>query len=278
MHKSGIYQILSKKDGRSYIGSAVNLDKRWQGHIKNSKKPSNKQVISSAICLHGIDNFEFVVLEFCDVDQLIDREQWWLDKVRPFADEGRSYNIRKTANSNIGIKRSDASRKKQSAATKGVPKTKEHKQKLSESWHTNRGDSYYAQLSERMKGDKNPSKRPEVTAKISESRKGQTWKHDADRVAKHIESRKGKTLSDAAKLNMKLAQQKNKTRSVEAKEAFYIAQRVLYEITDPQGNKFMFYSRELKIFYKENSLSYANLITTAKTNKPYKKEWLAKRL
>jgi group I intron endonuclease len=278
MSKSGIYQIILKEDGRSYIGSAVDIEQRWQTHKKNSRKPLGAQVISRALNVHGIENFDWIVLELCTIDQLLEREQFWLDTVRPFADEGTGFNVRKLANSNIGIKRSAESRKKQSNTMKGVLKTEEHKHKMSEVWHNNRGEPYYKQLSDRIKGENNPAKRIDVAAKISASRMGQTWKHDTDRVAKHIAFRKGKTRTDDAKLNMKIAQQQNKTRSAEAKEKFYLAQRVLYEITNPHGNKIILYSRELKIFCADNSLGYSNLITTAKTNKPYKNGWIARRI
>jgi hypothetical protein len=147
---------------------------------------------------------------------------------------------------------------------------------MKKDWHAKRSPEYFAGLSERSKGDKNPAKRPEVRQKISEAMKGKTWKHDADRMRKHTAARKGKKYSDEAKANMRLAQQKNKTRSAAAKEKFYLAQRKLYEITKPCGATFEMYSRELKVFCKENSLQYANLITTAKTKKSYKGGWLAR--
>jgi len=75
---------------------------------------------------------------------------------------------------------------------------------------------------------------------------------------------------------MSEAQRKNNTRSEVAKEKFYLAQRKLYEIMRPDSSVFQMYSRELKSFCSENGLSYANLITTAKTNRPYKGGWLAK--
>ena len=68
-------------------------------------------------------------------------------------------------------------------------------------------------------------------------------------------------------------EQKNNTRSAAAKEKFYLLQRTLYEITKPDQSIFQMYSRELKDYCKNNGLQYSNLITTAKTNKVYKKGW-----
>lgn len=276
MYKSGVYQIILKEDGRSYVGSAIDIKKRWNNHKSKANSNTDMQVIARAIAKHGFENFEWKILEECSVENLIEREQYWLDKIRPFADENHGFNVRKIAKSNYGIKRSIESRKKQSQTMLGVAKTEEHKKNMSKSWHNSRDENYYKMLSERVSGDKNPAKRPEVRQKISASMTGKTWKHNKDRVQAHIDKRKGKKYSDAAKANMKAAQQKNKTRSPKAKENFYIAQRVLYEITSPEGNTFQIYSRELKLFCKEHNLTYANLIGTAKTNKFYKKGWKAK--
>lgn len=275
MCKSGIYQITLKKDGRSYIGSAINIETRWRDHQYYAKTDPDRQVITRALAKHGIDNFEWKILEHCDAKILLEREQHWLNIVRPFVDEHNGFNVRKIADSNFGITRSVESRRKQSEKMKGVPKTEEHRKNISKSWHQNRTPEYYAMLSSNVKGDKNPATRPEVREKISKAMTGKMWKHDLSRVQKHIEQRKGKKYSEEAKKNMKLAQQRNKTRSEEAKEKFYLAQRKLYEISRPDGSTFQLYSRELKQFCIENSLTYACLITTAKTNKTYKGGWKA---
>jgi group I intron endonuclease len=269
---SGIYQIILKEDGRSYVGSALSIKERWYNHRKASVSSGPRQVIARALAKYGPDNFNWIILEQCDPDPelLLEKEQSWLDKIRPFADEDRGFNVRKIANSNVGIKRTIESRQKQSKTMTGVSKTLEHRANLSKDWTKKRDPEYFQCASERMKGDKNPAKRPEVAAKISAKMTGKTWKDDKARVEKHIAQRKGKKQTEKARTNMKLAQQKNKTRSAEAKEKFYLAQRVLYNIIDPIGNQTEIYSRELKIFCRENNLQYANLITTAKNNKTYK--------
>lgn len=276
-NKSGIYQIILKEDGRSYIGSSKNIMIRWRAHKNWSKSTKSKQIIANAIAKYGIENFEWVVLEYCepDPDLLLQLEQKWLDYFRPFIDEGRGFNVRRIANSNAGICRSSESRKKQSQAMLGVKKTEEHKNNMKAAWKRGRSEEYYRYCSDKVKGDKNPSKRPEVREKISKSRTGQTWKDDTKRVEAYRAMRTGKKHSEKTREKMRVSQQKNKTRSSEAKEKFYQIQRRLYEITCPDQTTFQMYSRELKEFCKENGLQYANLITTASTGKLYKKGWKA---
>lgn len=254
---SGVYKITLLTDGRIYVGSSADISGRWSNH-----ETRQEQLIGKMIKKYGKDAFKFEIIETCDPTKEIlqEREQYYLDTLQPFPwVNNQGFNLAPNAYTPLGIKRSDDTKKK-----------------MSEVWHTNRDESYYKQLSENRKGDKNPAKRPEVRDKISKSRTGQTWKHDAERVEKHRLARTGKKYSDEAKTNMRLAQQKNNTRSAAAKEKFYLAQRKLYKITSPAGDTFQMYSRELKMFCIENGLSYANLITTTKTNKPYKGGWVAK--
>ena len=256
---SGVYKITLEQDGRIYIGSAADIHKRWQWH-----RGSQKQLIGKMIKKYGKESFIFEVMEEVESikEKLEEREQYYLDTLQPFPwNNNRGFNLCPTAYTPLGIKRSE-----------------ETKQKMKDSWHKNRGEEYYKMLSENIKGERNPAKRPEVKDKISKSRLGKGWKDDADRVAKHVAARTGKKHSEKSRENMRLAQQKNNTRSDEAKEKFYLMQRRLYEITKPDASKFQMYSRELKIFCLENGLQYANLITTAKTNKSYKGGWIAKLL
>jgi len=254
---SGVYQITLIEDGRIYIGSAANITHRWKWH-----RNSQVQLIGKMIKKYGKEAFSFKVLEEVEPikERLEEREQYYLDMLQPFPwNNNRGFNLAPVAYTPLGIKRSEETR-----------------QKMRDSWHKNRGEAYYKQLSERSTGDTNPAKRPEVREKISKARTGQTWKEDADRVIRHKEARLGKSFSAAAKLNMSVAQQKNNTRSPEAKEAFYLAQRKLYEITAPDGEVFQIYSRELKLFCKEKKLTYSNLISS--NGKPYKGGWLARKI
>lgn len=254
---SGIYQITLKEDGRIYIGSASDIHLRWRWH-----RNSQTQLIGKMIKKYGKDSFIFEIIEEVEAtkEKLEEREQHYLDALQPFPwNNNRGFNLSPNAYTCLGIKRSE-----------------ETKKKMRESWHRNRGESYYKQLSENIKGEKNPAKRLEVAEKISKSKMGQRWKDDLARVEKHIAERVGKKYSEEAKANMKKAQQKNNTRSDEAKEKFYLAQRTLYEITKPDATTFQMHSRELKTYCTENRLQYANLITTAKTSRPYKGGWIAK--
>lgn len=96
--KSGIYKILNTKNEKCYIGSAVLLSTRFNTHksfLRNNRHP-NKH-LQSSWNKHSGWNFEFVIIEYCEKEKLLEREQYYLDALQP------EYNIRKDAKSNVGI-------------------------------------------------------------------------------------------------------------------------------------------------------------------------------
>ena len=71
----GIYCIRNKVNNKIYIGSSVDIDRRFRKHRTqlNTKVHSNKHLIK-AYHKYGKDNFEFIILEECLKEDLIDRE------------------------------------------------------------------------------------------------------------------------------------------------------------------------------------------------------------
>lgn len=271
---TGIYKITLKSDGRCYIGSALDIHSRWDLHLKDYVN----QYISRAIRKYGPDAFEWEILEEIKIDKLLKREQHYLDTLRPFARLRRGFNIREKADSNLGIKLSEKTRKRMSKSSKGKPKSESHKAAMRKDWRGKRSPEYFEGLSERVRGDKNPSKRPEVAKKISESHMGLTWKDDKERVRKHSERMKRESIfcdSEFQKQNRE--RHLGSKRSDESKERMGAWQQRLYLITDPDGNGFEMWSKDLKQFCKENNLGYQNLQQCSKTGKKYKK-WMCRTL
>jgi hypothetical protein len=123
--KSGIYAIRNTVSGSLYVGSAVDIPSRWKSHRhtlrKHGKAPPKLQ---QAWDKYGESAFVFEVLEHCSKDQLLTREQHYLDLLRP------RYNTRPVAESNAGIKWSKATNK-----TKGRSKVQYTVQGITGSLH-----------------------------------------------------------------------------------------------------------------------------------------------
>jgi group I intron endonuclease len=88
-------------------------------------------VITDAFKKYGINNFEFSIIEECLLENLIEREQYFLDTLQPFADTYSGYNLRKTATSNIGLKHTAETKAKMTISHTGSRRSEEVKEKMS---------------------------------------------------------------------------------------------------------------------------------------------------
>ena len=71
-------------------------------------------VISRALIKYGYLNFSLEILEYCDIVNLIEREQYYLDKLNP------RYNTLKIAGSSSGHKLTEETKTKISESLKGI--------------------------------------------------------------------------------------------------------------------------------------------------------------
>lgn len=95
--KSGIYMWKNKINGKFYIGSSNNLKRRFITYYdENSLHKENGMLINKALLKHGHIAFTLYILEYCNVEDLLTREQYYLDTLNP------PYNICRTAGSTLG--------------------------------------------------------------------------------------------------------------------------------------------------------------------------------
>lgn len=119
----GIYAIRSKN--RSYIGQSINIQRRWIRHKYDLRKGTHgNQHLQRAWNKYGEDSFEFLVLEECAVELLLEREQHYFNQ---FLDK---YNSAPAAGSCLGIVRSDETREKIRLSKIGSKHTPEAKEKI----------------------------------------------------------------------------------------------------------------------------------------------------
>jgi len=137
VNKCGIYKIKNIITHDSYIGSAVNIRNRWyHHHLELSKNIHDNPHFQNAWNKYGVDNFEFSIIEFCEKEALIEREQWYIDT------ENHAYNICPIAGSCLGRLASEETRHKLSEIHTGKHFSEEHKHKISEA---NKGKHYHTE-------------------------------------------------------------------------------------------------------------------------------------
>nr|QJQ35311.1 GIY-YIG endonuclease [Fusarium brevicatenulatum] len=113
--KSGIYKWTNKITNDIYIGQSISLAKRFIRYFNLSYlKNRETLVISRALIKYGYSNFSLEILEYCDIANLTEREQYYMDKLNP------RYNTLKIAGSSSGHKLSEETKSKISKSLKGI--------------------------------------------------------------------------------------------------------------------------------------------------------------
>jgi group I intron endonuclease len=98
--KVGIYRWNNLITGSSYIGSAIDLTRRLRDYFSlnflEKEILVNNSIIYRALLKYGYSNFSLEILEYCEIDILIKREQYYIDLFKP------DYNICPIAGSSLG--------------------------------------------------------------------------------------------------------------------------------------------------------------------------------
>jgi group I intron endonuclease len=93
----GIYKITNLINKKFYIGSSSNISRRWVNHKCNlNRKDHHNKHLQRAWDKYGKGSFSFEILEICNKDNLLEREQWYLDNLKPWVKD-IGYNISKKA-------------------------------------------------------------------------------------------------------------------------------------------------------------------------------------
>jgi group I intron endonuclease len=112
--KAGIYRFVNIVNGKSYVGSSVNLSIRLGQYYNIYYLLKNgTMLICRALKKYGYAKFRLEILEYCEPTVVLKREQYYLDKLNP------AYNTLKTAGSRYGRKHTLDTKAKISTSIKG---------------------------------------------------------------------------------------------------------------------------------------------------------------
>lgn len=124
--KSGIYRWTHKESVKSYIGSSVNLGQRFASYFTYNwiASQAKHSIICKALLKYGYSEFSLEILEYCNQEDVLKREQFYLDSLNP------EYNILKTAGSRLGSEQSEETKAKIRKALTGYKHSEITKSKI----------------------------------------------------------------------------------------------------------------------------------------------------
>ena len=130
----GVYKITNNVNGKVYIGQAEDIELRWKQHVKASKRGENS-VLYRAMRKYGVENFSFEVVEECSVEELKEKEIYYIGEFNSYihAENSQGYNM------TLG-----------GDGVKGWNPTEEQREKMSQAkkLYTEGGDNIYSNATE----------------------------------------------------------------------------------------------------------------------------------
>jgi group I intron endonuclease len=203
--KSGIYLIKNIANNKVYVGSALNIDKRWKKHKRLLKEGKHHSChLQSAWDIYGEQSFTFdIIEEVSNPEHLLAYEQVYLDYYKSYEND-RGYNICKVAGSSLGIKHTEQAKQNMRKAKQNI--SEETKRKIGEA---SKGRKHTEEAKKKMSETrKNPSE--ETRKKLSEAQKDK--KHSEETRKKISEAQKGKKHSEETRKKMSEARKRIITR------------------------------------------------------------------
>lgn len=216
---AGIYKIENMRNGKFYIGSAVDIKKRFGSH-RNALRLNehHNNYLQNAWNKYGEESFKFEVLLFCEEKNLLFYEQRVIDTCQTI-DDVFGYNVCPVAGNTLGVQHSIETKQKISEAMTGKILTKETKRKISlagkgrVSWNEGKKLTFETKkkMSEARKGrvpwNKGIPCSEETKKKMSKSGKGRVFSEvHKERISKAL---KGITRSKETKRRISETKRRN---------------------------------------------------------------------
>ncbi len=101
-NKSAIYMFINKVNKKIYIGKTIDLFTRIKFYTKQHfQMDSSNSKIFKALLKYKFNNFAFSIIEYCPIEDLRYKEQFYIDLLQP------QYNIRRNTHRNYFAKSID---------------------------------------------------------------------------------------------------------------------------------------------------------------------------
>lgn len=123
---SGIYKITCTANQKIYVGSTYNFDSRFKTHRNSLKNNKHKNpYLQAAYNKYGEENFIYEIIEYCKEEDLLFREQYWMDLTECYVRE-KGFNNCVLSDRPLGYKHTEENKKIMSEKKKGIKQTSEN--------------------------------------------------------------------------------------------------------------------------------------------------------
>jgi len=239
---SGIYVIRNKKTNKVYIGSSQNIRKRINEHRNDLiKGKHHNKYLQNSWNKYGEKTFEFKILERCEIDMLLGREQFWIDTIG----NKLTYNIcQSTAAPMKGLKHSSETLARMSAAHTGIRHTDESRRKISEGQRGRKLSEAQIELMRRTRKGKKATEETRSKLRIIHANPSAELRH-----------RFGNAM-------------RGKKRTPESLQKYTETRSQDFIVTSPDGNEVLI--KGLARFCRENGLDQGMMSRVMKTGRTHK--------
>ncbi len=77
----GIYKITNKVNNKMYVGQSRNIEQRLKDHKLVCRE--RNVLLKRALKKYGVENFNYEIIEECELNKLDEREIYWISKLKP---------------------------------------------------------------------------------------------------------------------------------------------------------------------------------------------------
>lgn len=106
--KSGVYCLINKVNGHSYVGSSINLASRMRNYLNKAflkSKQNANMPITRSLLKYDYSNFSLLILEYVEPEFLTSRETYYITHIIPY------YNVLKQGYSSLGYIHTEETKK-----------------------------------------------------------------------------------------------------------------------------------------------------------------------
>ena len=82
----GVYMIKCLVNGKCYVGQSIKPYRRRVSHVSVHSNPNTKRTnfnLQADLVKYGREVFVFGIIEYCEPEQLFERETYWINKLNP---------------------------------------------------------------------------------------------------------------------------------------------------------------------------------------------------